>query len=65
MSTFNLVCFFHLKKLILKTEKKRRKMANKVYTLFDTEIENDNLFEIDLEENENKNEKLPSNFSKN
>ena len=33
-------------------------MANKVYTLFDTEIENDNLFEIDIEENENKNEKL-------
>ena len=34
-------------------------MTNKVYTLFDTEIENDNLFEIDIEENENKNEKLP------
>ena len=32
-------------------------MANKVYTLFDTE--SDNLFEIDIEVNENKNEKLP------
>ena len=32
-------------------------MANKVYTLFDTET--DNVFEIDIEENENKNEKLP------
>ena len=32
-------------------------MANKVYTLFDTET--DNLLEINIEENENKNEKLP------
>ena len=28
-------------------------------TLFDTEIENENMFEIELEQNENKNEKLP------
>ena len=27
-------------------------------TLFDTEIENENMFEIELEQNENKNEKL-------
>ena len=32
-------------------------MANKIYTLFDTET--DNLFQINIEENENKNEKLP------
>ena len=29
-------------------------------TLFDTEIENENMFEIELEQNENKNEKLPT-----
>ena len=28
-------------------------------TLFDTEIENENMFEIELDQNENKNEKLP------
>ena len=28
--------------------------------LFDTEIENENMFEIELEQNENKNEKLPT-----
>ena len=53
MSTFNLVCFFHFKKSILKSEKKRPKMAT---GLFDIEIENENLFEIELEKN---NEKLP------
>ena len=29
-------------------------------TLFDTEIENENMFEIELDQNENKNEKLPT-----
>ena len=29
-------------------------------TLFNTEIENENMFEIELEQNENKNEKLPT-----
>ena len=29
-------------------------------TLFDTEIENENMFEIELGQNENKNEKLPT-----
>ena len=56
MATFNLVYLFHFKKLILKTEKKPSKMAS----LFDKEIEDENLFEIDMEQNENNNnEKLP------
>ena len=29
-------------------------------TLFDTEIENENMFEIELDQNKNKNEKLPT-----
>ena len=29
-------------------------------TLFDTEIENENMFEIELDQNENNNEKLPT-----
>ena len=29
-------------------------------TLFNTEIENENMFEVELEQNENKNEKLPT-----